>query len=214
LNKVQTNIFLSIYVIKTNFIHNLYSVYFVSQEVYCIYIHSIPPDVGLRICPKHVGVDWRSKPRIYSAPIWFLLHRYNEMHGQQNVKYFHQVWINYLSPQTGLFFSSRKCHGNIGTCMGLIFSLKILSVISKIWKSRGSGYNYWQLANTDYSFMNSRKIKWHILRLCVSLLNPLKHGLHLHVTSNFNPCYRVNINYILGANTSSLWHSIFYFESG
>jgi hypothetical protein len=30
------------------------------------------------------------------------------------------------------FFSSRKCHGNTGTCKGLIFSLKILSVISKI----------------------------------------------------------------------------------
>jgi hypothetical protein len=52
-----------------------------------LYIHSIPPDDGLQICPKHVEVDWRNKLRINSASSWLLLHGCIEMHGQQNVKY-------------------------------------------------------------------------------------------------------------------------------
>jgi hypothetical protein len=40
-----------------------------------LYIYSIPPDVGLQICPKHVEVDWRNKLRINSASSWFSLHR-------------------------------------------------------------------------------------------------------------------------------------------
>jgi hypothetical protein len=114
------------YEIKTNWMHYLSSVYFVSQplhvsgitvahhqEVYriyttdssiptwptdiqlknttrtncCIYIYSIPPDDGLQVCPKHVEVDWRNKPRINSASSWFSLHRYIEMHSQQNIKW-------------------------------------------------------------------------------------------------------------------------------
>jgi hypothetical protein len=51
-----------------------------------LYIYSIPPDDGLQICPKHVEVDWRNKLRINSASSWFLLYRYIEMHGQQNIK--------------------------------------------------------------------------------------------------------------------------------
>jgi NADH:ubiquinone oxidoreductase subunit F (NADH-binding) len=84
-------------VIKTNLMHYLASVYFVSQplhvsgifaahhqEVYSIYttidnkypllyICSILPDDGLQICPKHIEVDWRNKLRINSASSWFLL---------------------------------------------------------------------------------------------------------------------------------------------
>jgi hypothetical protein len=51
-----------------------------------LYTHSVPPDDGLQICPKHVEVDWRNKLRVNSASSWFLLHRYIEMHGQQNIK--------------------------------------------------------------------------------------------------------------------------------
>ena len=41
-----------------------------------LYIYSIPPDDGLKICPKHVEVDWRNKLRINIASSWFSLHRY------------------------------------------------------------------------------------------------------------------------------------------
>jgi hypothetical protein len=51
-----------------------------------LYIYSIPSDDGLQICQKHVEVDWRNKLRINSASGWLLLHRYIEMHGQQNIK--------------------------------------------------------------------------------------------------------------------------------
>ena len=39
-----------------------------------IYIrtHSIPPDDGPQICPKHIEVDGRNKLRINSASGWFL----------------------------------------------------------------------------------------------------------------------------------------------
>ena len=37
----------------------------------CIY--SIPPDDGLKICPKHVEVDWRNKLRINNASSFFLI---------------------------------------------------------------------------------------------------------------------------------------------
>ena len=40
---------------------NKYSTY------HLLYIHSIPPDDGLQICPKHVEADWRNKLRINSA---------------------------------------------------------------------------------------------------------------------------------------------------
>ena len=40
-----------------------------------LYMYSIPPDNGLRICPKHVEVDWPNKLRINSALSWILLHR-------------------------------------------------------------------------------------------------------------------------------------------
>jgi hypothetical protein len=123
-------------------------------------IYSITPDDGLQICPKHVDVDWRNKVRINIASMCFLLRGYIKMHGQQNINYFRKVWIIYVPRQTGLFFPSRKCHENIGTCKGLIFSLRILSVSSKIWKTEGSGYSYWQLANMDNSFMNCRRIKF------------------------------------------------------
>jgi len=53
---------------------------------FCIYT-GIPPDDGLQICPKHVEVDWPNKLRINSASSWFSLHRYIEMHGQQNIKF-------------------------------------------------------------------------------------------------------------------------------
>ena len=46
----------------------------------------LPPDDGLQICPKYVEYDLRNKLRINSASSWFLLHRYIEMHGQQNTK--------------------------------------------------------------------------------------------------------------------------------
>jgi len=36
-----------------------------------IYIYSIPPDDGLKICPKHVEVDGQNKLRINSASSWF-----------------------------------------------------------------------------------------------------------------------------------------------
>jgi len=91
---------------KTNLMHYLSSFYFVSQllrvsgifvahykEVYFIYtttgtccIYSIPPDDGLKKCPKRVEVDWRNKLRTNSASSWFSLHRCIEMHGQQNIK--------------------------------------------------------------------------------------------------------------------------------
>jgi hypothetical protein len=53
-----------------------------SRYIYKLYIYSIPPDNGLQICPKHVGVDWRNKLRINSASSWFLLLRYIEMHSK------------------------------------------------------------------------------------------------------------------------------------
>ena len=52
--------------------------------VYTVY--SIPPDDGLKICPKHVEVDWRNKLRINSVSSWFSLHGCIETHGQQNIK--------------------------------------------------------------------------------------------------------------------------------
>jgi hypothetical protein len=36
---------------------------------------------------KHVEIDWQNKLRINSASSWFLLHKYSEMHGQQNIKF-------------------------------------------------------------------------------------------------------------------------------
>jgi hypothetical protein len=92
---------------KTNLMHNLSSFYFFTQplhvsvisvvhhqEVYCIYtvrtnccIYSITPDDGLKICPKHVEVDWRNKLRINCASSWVSLHGCIEQHGQQNTKY-------------------------------------------------------------------------------------------------------------------------------
>jgi hypothetical protein len=47
----------------------------------------IPPDDGLRMYPKHVEVDLQNKLRINSASGCFLLHRYIEMHGQQNINF-------------------------------------------------------------------------------------------------------------------------------
>ena len=44
-----------------------------------LYIYSIPPYDGLKICPKPVEVDCRNKLRTNSASSWFLLHRYIEM---------------------------------------------------------------------------------------------------------------------------------------
>jgi len=41
----------------------------------------------LQICLKHVEVDWRNKLRINNISSWFLLHRYSEMHGEQNIKF-------------------------------------------------------------------------------------------------------------------------------
>jgi len=64
--------------------HNTY-------QLMCIY--SIPPDDGLQLCPKHVDVGWRNKHRINSASSWFLLHRYIEMHGQQNIKQASVPWM-------------------------------------------------------------------------------------------------------------------------
>ena len=37
-------------------------------------MYSIPPDDGLKICPKYVEVDWRNKLRINSASSWFGLY--------------------------------------------------------------------------------------------------------------------------------------------
>jgi hypothetical protein len=54
-----------------------------------IYIHSIPPDDGLQIYPKHVEVDWRNEPRINSASSCISLHGSIYMHGQQNIKVGH-----------------------------------------------------------------------------------------------------------------------------
>ena len=51
-----------------------------------IYIYSIPPDVGLQICPKYAEVNWRNKLRIKSASSWFSLHGCIEMDGQGNMK--------------------------------------------------------------------------------------------------------------------------------
>ena len=143
IHHIYTTTLKEIYVIKTNFMHYLSSVYFVNQtlhisgifvahhqEVYCIYIyiythnnwyvlcfsvdfcwpanrkssekhnmyqllyiHSIPPEDGLQICPKYVEVYWRNKLRINSASSWFLLHRYTEMYGQQNIKSKRNVYV-------------------------------------------------------------------------------------------------------------------------
>jgi len=38
-------------------------------------------------CAWNVEVDWQNKLRINSASSWFLLHRYIEMHSQQNIKF-------------------------------------------------------------------------------------------------------------------------------
>jgi hypothetical protein len=46
--------------------------------MYQLYIHSIPPDDGLQICPKHVEVDCRNKLRINIASGWFSLHTVEE----------------------------------------------------------------------------------------------------------------------------------------
>ena len=36
--------------------------------------------------PETLEAEWRNKRRINTASSWFLLHRYNEMHGQRNIK--------------------------------------------------------------------------------------------------------------------------------
>jgi len=51
-----------------------------------LYAHSVPPDDGLQIYPKHVEVGWQNKRRINSVSSWFLLHRCIEMHGQHNIR--------------------------------------------------------------------------------------------------------------------------------
>jgi len=61
-------------------------VYYIYIYIY-IYIYSTPPDDGLQIYLKHVEVDGRNELRINSASNWFLLHRYIEMHGPQNIKF-------------------------------------------------------------------------------------------------------------------------------
>ena len=48
-------------------------------------MYSIPPDDGLKICSKHVEIDWRNTLRINSASSWFSLQGCIEMHGQQNI---------------------------------------------------------------------------------------------------------------------------------
>jgi hypothetical protein len=60
---------------------------------YVLYICSILPDDGLKICPKHVKVDGRNKMRINSASNWFLSHTCVEMQGQQNME-FRFVWTD------------------------------------------------------------------------------------------------------------------------
>ena len=49
---------------------------YIYNNWYVLYIYSIPPDDGLKICPKHVEADWRNILRINSASSWFLLHRF------------------------------------------------------------------------------------------------------------------------------------------
>jgi hypothetical protein len=57
------------------------------QSVGWVGMELVPPDDGLQMCMKRVEVDWRNKLRINCASNWFLLHRYVEMHGQQNIKF-------------------------------------------------------------------------------------------------------------------------------
>ena len=61
-------------------------VLYIHNNWYELYIYSIPPDDGLQISPKHVEVGWRNKLNINIASIWFLLHRYIEMHSQKNIE--------------------------------------------------------------------------------------------------------------------------------
>ena len=56
------------------------------NKYHLLYTHSIPPDDGLKMCPKHVEFYWRNKLRINIASSWFLLHRSNGMQSQQNIK--------------------------------------------------------------------------------------------------------------------------------
>ena len=51
-----------------------------------LYIHSVAPDDGLQICPKHVESDWRNKLRINSASSWFSLHGCIEMQVNNSLK--------------------------------------------------------------------------------------------------------------------------------
>ena len=71
--------------------HNTYNLLYIY-----IHTHSISPDDGLQIWPKHAEVNWRNKLRINSASSWFPLHGCIEMHGQQkNIKLCLTSYFNY-----------------------------------------------------------------------------------------------------------------------
>jgi len=66
-----------------------------------LYIHSIPPDDGPQICPKHVEVHWRNKLRINSPSSWFSLQGCIKMHRQQNIKSRNVIWVTNYKPTLG-----------------------------------------------------------------------------------------------------------------
>ena len=130
-----------------SFQHNTYQLY--------IYIYSIPPDDGLQICPKHVEVDWRNKLRINSVSSWFLLHRFIEMHCQQNIKkkkfttlerrseltacVLYQVRSTLLKTKT-ILISAGKCNRSHSWTVCFLKQLRFISVVKipAVWHEGGA----------------------------------------------------------------------------
>jgi len=69
-----------------------------------LYIYSIPPDDGLQICPKHVGVDRRNTLRTNSASSWFSLQESSKCKQDQRYIWFLSVPWLYMLRQKGLAF--------------------------------------------------------------------------------------------------------------
>ena len=57
-----------------------------------LYIYSILPDDGLKICPKHVEVDRRNKLRTNSASSWFYLQGNTFLTPYEKLQLFHSQY--------------------------------------------------------------------------------------------------------------------------
>jgi hypothetical protein len=79
--KYTSGCILCVYIYIYTYIYTHIYIY----NTYQLYIYSIPPDDGLKMCPKRVEVEWWYKLGINSASGCFPLHLYIEMHNEQNI---------------------------------------------------------------------------------------------------------------------------------